>query len=238
MLERTVVDPLAGTSWVLVELTARELLPHRRVSLTFAENGTVGGTDGCNHFHVPYTLDPRGLRFADSIATTMTGCPAAVGGQAAAYLDALKTTAAYDARDGLLRLMDGTGAVTMTFVPSDRVLPGSSWIVTGYHDGKQGMVRVLPGTEVTANFQENGRLTGSAGCNNYVADFDSESYAISVGLPRATRKHCGAPSGVMEQERHFLAALYSAVNVWIDGDVLELRTDAGALAVTLRRQAP
>jgi heat shock protein HslJ len=94
-----------------------------------------------------------------------------------------------------------------------------------YNNGREAVVSTLAGTEITAVFGEDGALTGSAGCNNYTASYELEGSSITVTAPATTRKMCGEPAGVMEQEAAYLQALQLAASYAVTGEVLEI-TDA------------
>ena len=63
------------------------------------------------------------------------------------------------------------------------------------------------GTEITATFTADGKLTGSAGCNTYTSTYQADAGTISIAEPVTTRMSCPEPKGVMEQEQAFLSAL-------------------------------
>jgi heat shock protein HslJ len=110
------------------------------------------------------------------------------------------------------------------------VLPGSSWVVTGYNNGKQAVVSTLSGTDLTANFGADGTLSGNGGCNEYSATYQIEGDKISIGPAVSTKKAC--EQAVMDQETQYLTALTTAAAYRIDGSKLELRAADGALAAT------
>jgi heat shock protein HslJ len=91
-----------------------------------------------------------------------------------------------------------------------------------------------PGTEITANFSEDGTLSVSAGCNNYSATYEVDEDNISIGPAVATRMFCQEPEGIMEQEVQYLAALETAATYLIEVDKMEMRTAEGALAATFQ----
>ena len=124
--------------------------------------------------------------------------------------------------------------VFAVFMAQDQSLAGTAWEVTGFNNGRQAVVSVLAGTSLTATFGEDGRVAGSAGCNQYNASFTTDGDKITIGPAASTRRFCAEPAGVMEQEAQFLAALQTAATYTPRGDMLELRTADGALAVTLK----
>ena len=90
---------------------------------------------------------------------------------------------------------------------------------------------ILEGTEMTAIFDEDGTLSGSAGCNNYVTGYTTDGSQISIGPAASTMMLCPEPEGIMEQEAAYLAALATAATYSINGQVLEMRTADDAMAV-------
>jgi heat shock protein HslJ len=226
---------LDGTTWLLESLDGRAPLPGTDVTLSF-EGGAAFGSDGCNRYRASYELGEDGrLVVGPAMTTTLMACAEDVMAQAAAYGAALRATAS--ARlldDGALALADADGTVRTTFTAQDRSLEGTDWLVTGYNNGRQAVVSVLAGTELTVSFGD-GMVRGSAGCNRYRAAFEADGERIAIGPAASTRRLCAEPEGVMEQEAAFLRALEWAAVSRMEGARLELRTSEGALAVSLVR---
>ena len=84
------------------------------------------------------------------------------------------------------------------------------------------------GSEITANFSEDGRLSGSGGCNNYNASYEATEETISIGVIASTEMACMDLEGVMDQEVLYLAALQNAAVYTIRDDRLEIRDQDGA----------
>lgn len=225
-------EELDGTVWVLSTLGDAPALPGTEVTLSL-EGGAMSGTDGCNRYRGNYTAE-GGSFTAGAMATTMMACPEPVMAQAAAYSAALREATGFAVDGGHLALTDATGAVRATFTAQDRELAGTSWVVTGYNNGKQAVVSLLLGTEITATWGE-AAITGSAGCNRYTAPVVVDGVSVTIGPAAATRRLCAEPDGVMEQEGRYLRALESAATLRLEGRRLELRTADGALAVSLTR---
>ncbi|MCK4432707.1 MAG: META domain-containing protein, partial [Methanomicrobia archaeon] len=59
-------------------------------------------------------------------------------------------------------------------------LEGTLWILKSYVNDEGGMVNVLSGTEITAQFQ-GGKVGGSAGCNTYSGSYTLSGNAITIG---------------------------------------------------------
>jgi heat shock protein HslJ len=226
-------NPLAGTHWTLSDLGGKEPAADATVTLSFAADGTVGGSNGCNQYTGSYEITGSALRFPSEFAATLMACPEPAMAQADSFMQALKRTATFELDDAKLRLLDGGAAELARFAAQGENVVGTSWKVTGYNNGRQAVVSVLIGTEITARFGEDGRLTGTSGCNEYSASYEIDGEGIEIGPAGATRRFCAEPEGTMEQERRYLEALQSAATFRTAGEKLELRTAEGALAVTL-----
>ena len=126
--------------------------------------------------------------------------------------------------------------IVLTYVAQVESLEGTAWSVVNYNNGREAVVGVLEGTEITLSFDK-ADLNGNAGCNNYFAGYTVKGKHIFVDQPGATMMFCGEPEGVMEQESAYLAALASAATFRIEGDQLWLRTAEDAIAVIAVKEA-
>jgi heat shock protein HslJ len=131
-----------------------------------------------------------------------------------------------------LMLLNASGKTLASFSKQSTQLGGTSWLVTSSNNGKQAVVSTVIETKLTANFGTDGKLSGSAGCNNYMASYEVSGKSIKIGAIAATRKMC-IKADVMEQEQQFLKALETVATYQFDGNRLELRTATNALAVML-----
>jgi heat shock protein HslJ len=224
-------DTLAGTSWLLTTLNGQPALKDTIVTLNFMD-GKAAGSDGCNSYTGSYTADGASIKFGQ-MASTMMACPDPIMKQAAAYQQALGQAATYKADAAQLTLYDANGKELAAFNAQSSDLAGTSWIVTGYNNGKQAVVSVMASTELTANFGADGKLSGNSGCNTYTSSYQLEGNKITIGPAATTRMAC--EPAVMEQETQYLAALQSAATYRIDGSKMEMRTADGALAATFQK---
>ena len=143
---------------------------------------------------------------------------------------ALGSTATYQIQGDTLQLLDANGNVVAAFTAMKPVeLAGSSWNVISYNNGKQAVVSLIIGTEITANFGSDGNLTGSAGCNDYNATYQTDGDNISIGPAISTLKACAEPEGIMEQEQQYLVALTTAATYKVELNRMEMRTSEGSL---------
>lgn len=81
----------------------------------------------------------------------------------------------------------------------------------------------IPDTQLTARFESNGDLSGSAGCNNYSGGFTAYDQVLRVSGPLATGLiFCETPEGIMEQEQAFLSLMQSAATFQISAGQLSI----------------
>ncbi len=224
-------NALNQTGWVLTNLNGQSALPEPPITINFEED-KLAGTDGCNRYHGSYTLNADKLNINKNIASTMMACPEPISQQASAYTNALTEAVSYKIDAQQLMLLDASGKTLASFTKQNMELSGTSWLITNVNNGKQAVVSTIIDSKLTANFGTNGRLSGSAGCNNYTASYEISGKNIKIGSIAATRKMC-IKAELMEQEAWFLKALETAANYRFDGKRLELRTDTNALAVML-----
>jgi heat shock protein HslJ len=87
----------------------------------------------------------------------------------------------------------------------NRSIPGS-WYLIRYLDGTS-LRPVIPGTMITADFSDNGMVTGTAGCNRYFASYKVTGSLIEMGNVGSTKMYCSSPIGSMQQESTYLNLL-------------------------------
>lgn len=192
--------------------------------------GQVSGSGGCNRYSASYTLDGDNLTILPG-PMTMMACPEPQMTVEQLFMAALAATASYQISDDQLALLDASGQTVATFVVQvPASLTGVEWVALNYNNGREAVVSLLLDTEITAMFGEDGRLTGSAGCNNYMTGYTVDGDKIAIEPAATTRKMCAEE--VMQQESAYLAALLMAETFDIQGDRLELRTADGALVAS------
>jgi heat shock protein HslJ len=225
---------LEGVQWSLVSYVDKagneaKLLPDTRITAEFKE-GRVSGTGGCNAYSAPYEAKDGKISVGSGISTMMMCSPQAVMDQESAYLKALRAAAGYKIDGDRLTLSDAKGAALLTFRAEEPgTLSGGAWMMTMYNNGKGGFQSGMPNVQVTAIFDEHGKLSGHGGCNSYFAQYSVEGNKIEIGPIGSTRMAC--PQPVMDQETAYFRALESAATFKIEGSRLMLRTAEDASAV-------
>ena len=239
VVNKTPVAPTAtfeGTTWRLIAYADSSgqlsmALPDVETTAVF-DGGRVSGNAGCNNYNGTYTVDGQALTIQLG-PTTMMACPEPAMAQEQAFFTNLAAAASYVLVGDQLHILNANGDVVLAFQPLvSTPLVGTTWQALSYNNGKQAVVSVLNGTEITAVFGDDGNLSGSAGCNNYMASYTVDGNAITIGQAASTMMMCADPEGVMEQESAYLTALSTAATYQIQGDRLELRTADGALVAS------
>lgn len=129
------------------------------------------------------------------------------------------------------------GVISVTPDAQSQEIANTEWTVTRYNAGTKAVVDVLAETHLSIRFSADAKVSGSAGCNDYTGSYSSSGQSFTIGETAATRKVCAQPEGVMKQERLFLKALSMVAFARVDGDLLELHSRDGSLAVKAVRSA-
>jgi len=224
-------DPLNDTGWILTELNGQPVPAGPPVTLNFAA-GNLGGTDGCNHYSGTYTMEGSQITVGKEILSTLMACEEGIMQQSSAYMTALTGAVKFEIKGGNLSLLDESGSVLAVFSAQSQDLAGTSWTVTGLNNGQQAVVSPLLDTQLTLNFDREGKVSGSAGCNQYFASYQTKGQSITISQAGMTEMYCNNPQGIMDQESQFLAALQTAATYRVDGNSLELRTAGNEIALT------
>ena len=113
-------------------------------------------------------------------------------------------------------------------------LPGSSLDNTFWTMTTMAKSRPLPGAEITAGFID-GQLSGSTGCNNYFAAYETDGQRISLENAGVTEMACLDPDGVMDVESRFLDYFYQVERFHLTEDELQLITPDGEYLIFVPR---
>ena len=106
------------------------------------------------------------------------------------------------------------------------LLTQNTWTLKSYVDQEGILVQVITGLPVTARFSTDGKVSGSAGCNKYNANYTMQNLAISVSQPVITGTYCENPV-VMQQESAYLNDLSKAVEIRVTEANLNLYDQTG-----------
>jgi heat shock protein HslJ len=102
----------------------------------------------------------------------------------------------------------------------------TNWTLQSYTDKTGILIPALSGGGVSVRFARDGSMTGSAGCNQYVASYSTKDYAINITNTVSTLMFCTEP-GIMDQESAYLADLSKAASFRVDESFLKMYDEAG-----------
>ena len=233
---------LVGTAWQLAPDGA-DRNDARLPTLAFLTEHIAAGVAACRGYVVEYQSSEGRVRFP---GTSMTGptksCADELLRVEGSYTDHFTWAREYSVDDStgehLLRIRTSRGRTLLfeLLPPAVDSIFAVNWSLatfvepheTDYSTVYSRTAEVVPGTEVTIEFSENG-VSGSAGCNSYSAPLSVNDSKIEIGAAAVTRAWCDDPERLMEQERRYLDILLSVSEYRIYGDRLALLTNEDKL---------
>jgi heat shock protein HslJ len=123
--------------------------------------------------------------------------------------------------------LDGSSSSESIEITVVNGLTASQWTLLSYSSPETGYQTPIPGTQITARFEANGNLSGSAGCNDYSGGFTAYDETLQIGGLTSSRTACGDPPGIMEQESTYLSLLGRAARFTISAGQLSVFDSAG-----------
>ncbi len=105
-------------------------------------------------------------------------------------------------------------------------LAGTRWIVTSI-DGRAP----VRGPSPTADFGQDGRINGDAGCNSFSGPFIQTGTTVQFGELLSTRRAC-VDADRQQQETRLLDILQGPTTVRLNRDRLTVRGAAGSVVLT------
>jgi heat shock protein HslJ len=197
--------------------------------IEFLANGHVAVQADCNRVAGTYTFNGNHLAVTLGPSTLAACPPGSLGDE---FVKQLGNIRSYFFKGDNLILEIKMDSGSMIFAPSAPAgLLGTSWEVISYNNGREAVVSLLTGTEISLNFGTDGQVSGNAGCNTYSGGYQAGGKELKVGPLGGTRMFCDKPAGVMDQEKQYLAALQSAATFEIAGNTLTIRDASGAMQV-------
>jgi len=247
---------IIGPTWVVAEYYSAEQdglvapVEGSTITVEFEPDGGLDGHAGCNSYGGSVEhLGDSSFKVPGPLRSTLMLCEAPVSDQEFSYLaifemgTTIDWTLSDDGQSLVLRSSDG-GYDLVRYELFAPLIVGTEWRATSYYDSaRDEMMEPIEGTEITLNVEKDERFDGTAGCNNYVGQYDdltATSFTVT-SVVGATRMLCGdqarlnAAASVMGQEESYLALFTEGRAVdWAvqeDGS-LELRdgTDGELLA--------
>ena len=181
-------------------------------TILFNEDGTAAIKADCNNVGASYTISDSSLTIQLGPSTLAFCGEASLDQQ---FLTGLQSAAIYSFQEGDLFIDMAADAGTMRFTAGDAVVetpesptsPAQGVLFNLVSYGPEGAEQtVIEGTQITATFSEQ-QVSGNAGCNDYTGLVTPVEDHFTISGVATTRKLCGEPAGIMEQEAAYLAAL-------------------------------
>ncbi len=216
---------LPGTDWDLVSYGPADApqtpAEDTRPTLSFTANG-ISGSTGCNSFFGDYTLEGTDLSVG-MLGSTEMFCEGLMD-QEATIMQMLQEAQSISADAEGLTIYTAQGEMVFQ-PPVNQTLAGVDWVLSGIADTeKEAVVSTWIDGEITAVFAE-GQMSGSAGCNNYFASYETDGEKLTLGPVGSTKKLCDEEHNAREME--FLTALQNVTGYTISRDSLTLTDAAG-----------
>jgi len=234
---------LNGTGWTLTDYvsngTSLQPLNGTTVTMFFSDAGKITGSAGCNHYFASYEMKGTAITIGQAGSTEMYCSAPGVMEQESIYLVLLGKTASVTAGNTSLTFADAKGNTILSFArivpPAPARLVGTTWKLDSFYTA-DAVSSVIAGTTITAVFDKDGSVTGSAGCNRYFASYTVTGISISIGSAGSTKMYCTSP-GVGQQESTYLASLGRVATFTITGDRLVLADPKGATILSFTKES-
>ncbi len=237
-------EPLEGTLWTLISLgdidEQRTPVEGSNFTAVFdriagVPSGIVSGETGCNAYNATYTANLTEIK-VNLPATTRVACPDGLAEEEQAFFLGLNAATTYRILGNVLQMPYGEpgSQLMLTFegspisVEADALdltpLAGTFWYLSAFGDQT-----ILPGTEVTAQFDINedgitGTISGTGSCNGYNAAIGPN---FVIGPIASTLRAC--EPAVSQQETTYFSWLETAQGFSRVGDQLLIPTANGVL---------
>jgi heat shock protein HslJ len=206
-------------------------VPDGVVASLFMRDGEAGGSGGCNNYFTSYEMDGFDVTFG-RVGSTLMACSGPAGDVENTYFANLSEVIRYQSGGIEMALLDAGGDFVLEFALAPQASVVGPWVAQGINNGAAAVVSSETTSAVTADFADDGSLTGNDGCNDYSTTYEVDGESISIAPEIASTRMACASEALAEQSQQYYAAL-AAATTWssdAQGD-LELRDDDGALQV-------
>ena len=220
---------ISGKSWGLVTMNGVDPLPGVTPAVYFGNEFGIVGYTGCNLLTGNYNLSGNQISIENQLGSHLE-CTSDQTVQEQALILALSSASSYEVNGNELVLSnpDQSRVAKFSLLP-ETPIKGTSWLANSFNSGEGAFVVVLPDSKITANFGEDGVLSGSAGCNTYNTSYEETAGgAIKINSPVAsTMMACDQPEGLMKQETQYLTSLPTATKLINLAGVMLLQEEDG-----------
>ncbi len=185
------------------------------------QNDRVSGKSGCNRYFADFKVMGSELSIGKT-ASTMMACPEPLMKQERNYLEQLARVKSYAIENGELHFYSDSGEAVLVFLAVEAPsLTGHSWKLSSFNTGN-ALVSNRATEHINAEFDNQGRLSGFAGCNQYSCSYSVDGDKLELSPVITTRKFCHEPEDIMKTEAGFISALGDTLRYHIHNDELTL----------------
>ncbi|MGV8129840.1 MAG: META domain-containing protein [Methanolinea sp.] len=234
---------LNGTRWTLTDYVSTgstwHILDGTTITMLFGDDGKITGSAGCNHYFASYEMKGTKISIGPAGSTEMYCMGTGVMEQERIYLSLLHDAVSLTAKNTTLSFADSKGTTILSFErivpPSPAPFVGTTWILDSFctTDSVSSGIKGIP---LTAVFDNDGRVTGSAGCNDYFGSYTLTGNSLSIHSIGSTKMNCPG-RGIMLQEQTYLASLGKAAGFTINGNRMSLSDAKGTTLLSFIRQS-
>jgi heat shock protein HslJ len=201
---------LSANPWVVTQLQTPEgvqpVLQGTKPAIFFNADGTVSGNSTVNSFKGPYTVTGSAMHIGPLVTSSWTG-QQMESAQDQIVLGALRATAQYHVKNGILQLSDESDNLLLGMeVAAAPKLVGPVWTCSAYASESGKLASVIGTSQVVAEFAPDGTLAGAGGVNQYSAPYSVTGPKMTIG-PDITSTKVAGPEPLMAQEAAYLAAI-------------------------------
>ncbi|GAB4578046.1 MAG: META domain-containing protein [Anaerolineales bacterium] len=213
---------LDGTQWDLVGFVTPDAMTppveNTQITLDFADR-QVGGTAGCNGYGASYTLNGNQLSFStEGFVSTMMFCDGAgIMEQENQFLTWLPKAETVELNGDELTIHTSEGDLVFKKA-QHTALEGTNWQLSGLVEG-EAVSSTLVDENINIQFV-GGQAAGSAGCNQFFADYVLDGQKLSLSTIGGTKMAC--EEDINLREAAFLHALAEVASYQLERSSLTL----------------
>lgn len=226
-----------GVNWRLFSYTDGKggmttVIGEKPITALFRADGTATGSSGCNQYTAGYTTSGTSIQITPGISTMMA-CAPAVMDQESLYFSLMSRATTYSVNGDNLLFFDSSGnailaynraqEIPVTLSPQAPVV--GTWDLVTYYNGNNAVVSVLSGSNISAVFTTDGKITGASGCSEYSATYSLHDATLGISQVKSTKIAC--EPDIMQQENQYLALLPGVNTYQMSGDQMVLYTALG-----------
>jgi heat shock protein HslJ len=202
--------------------------------LTFNDDGTITGTSGCNGLGGDYSVEGDQITFGEFVSTLMA-CDDPIMAQEEAAHRVMTDTATYSIEGDTLTITNNDNVLVLTRGAFSSQTPESApligtWRLTSYGP-RESLSPALEDVEAFVTFSEDGKVTGTSGCNEFGGNYTVDGNEIAFEEITSTLMLCDTP--IMGQEEAMYQVLSETVAFQIEGSMLTIMKN-GVLLVFAR----